>query len=201
MAAVIGVPGHVHADAAGPTEFVTEIVSVEPAVPAIELTIEGGDSFVRIAVERGTEVVVLGYDDEPATLIDSDGRVFQNRRSFATYYNDERYGTDDIPDIVDNDAPPEWDHVASGGAWAWHDHRAHWMGTEPPPGCSRATVCPRNRSPSSSTGDRCRSRSCRPSSLTLPRGRRCSGADRHGVGIAVLGALRQHLTAAVRSWR
>lgn len=134
IAAVLGVPGQAHADAAGPTEFVTEIVSVQPAVPAIELTIEGGDSFVRIAVERGTEVVVLGYDDEPATLIDADGRVFQNLRSFATYYNDDRYGSDDIPDIVDNEAPPEWEEVGSGGTWAWHDHRAHWMGTEPPLG-------------------------------------------------------------------
>lgn len=133
-AAVVGLPGHAHADAAGPTEFVTEIVDVQPAVPSIELTIEGGDSFVRIVVASGTEVVVLGYDDEPATRIDADGRVFQNLRSFATYYNDDRFGSDDIPDIVDNDAPPQWDEVGSGGAWAWHDHRAHWMGTEPPRG-------------------------------------------------------------------
>jgi hypothetical protein len=196
MAAVCGAPGHVHADAAGPTEFVTEIVSVEPAVPAIELTIEGGDSFVRIAVERGTEVVVLGYDDEPATLIDADGRVFQNRRSFATYYNDERYGTDDIPDIVDNDAPPEWDHVGSGGAWAWHDHRAHWMGTEPPTGMQPGDRLPAQSIPLLVDG---RSVSVTVVSTLVadPSPWPSLLGAAAGVGIAVLGALRQRLTAAV----
>lgn len=126
------VPGRALADAAGPTEFRSEIVAVTPATPSIELSIEGGDSFVRIAVAPGTEVVVLGYDEEPATWIDAQGEVYENVRSFATYYNDDRYGGTDIPDIVDNDAPPEWERVGGGGEWAWHDHRAHWMGAEPP---------------------------------------------------------------------
>jgi hypothetical protein len=130
----IAAPGTAFADPAGPTEFRSEIVAVTPSTPSIELSIEGGDSFVHIRVEPGTDVVILGYDGEPATWIDAEGHVYENVRSFATYYNDDRYGRGEIPAIVDNDAPPEWERVGSGGAWSWHDHRAHWMGTEPPIG-------------------------------------------------------------------
>ena len=130
-AALTCVPGVVHADAAGPTDYRSVIESITPATEAIEVSIEGGDSFVRVAVDPGHEVTVLGYDGEPYLLIDAAGTVFNNTRSLATYYNASRYGNDDTPDIVDNSAPPEWVRIGSGGAWAWHDHRAHWMGDEP----------------------------------------------------------------------
>lgn len=131
---VVAAPATAHADPAGPTDYRTEITAVTPATDAITLSIEGGDSFVRVVVDRGVEVVVLGYDDEPYVMIDADGVVFENTRSFATYYNETRYGTSDIPSTVDNDAEPVWERVGSGGAWAWHDHRAHWMAEEVPVG-------------------------------------------------------------------
>ena len=95
--------GVAHADAAGPTDYRSEIVSVEPSTPSIDLSIEGGDSFIAIEVEPGTEVTVLGYSGEPYLLIETDGTVSENVRSQATYYNQDRFGTTDIPDIVDND--------------------------------------------------------------------------------------------------
>ncbi len=194
-AAVVGIPGQAHADPAGPTEFVTEIVSITPAIPSIDLTIEGGDSFVRIAVDPGTEVVVLGYDDEPATLIDADGRVFQNLRSFATYYNDERYGTDDIPDIVDNDAPPEWHEVGSGGTWAWHDHRAHWMGTEPPTGMEPGDRLPEQSIPLVVDG-RTVSVTVVSTLIADPSPWPSLLGAAAGAALAALAALRRHVTAA-----
>jgi hypothetical protein len=123
------------ADAAGPTDYLTEITAVTPAsvLDVIDLDIVGGDAFVRIRVDRGHEVVVRGYlpDEEPYLRIGADGRVERNVRSYATYYNEDRYGTDDIPDVVDTAAAPEWEQIASGGEYAWHDHRAHWMSEEP----------------------------------------------------------------------
>jgi hypothetical protein len=123
------------ADAAGPTDYLTEVTAVTPAsvLDAIEVDIVGGDAFVRIRVERGHELVVRGYlpDEEPYLRIDADGRVERNVHSYATYYNEDRYGTDDIPDLVDTEAAPDWEEVASGGEYAWHDHRAHWMSEEP----------------------------------------------------------------------
>lgn len=126
-------PGVAHADAAGPTDYRSEIVSISPETPAIQVSIEGGDSFVQIEVLEGHEVIVFGYlpDQEPYLRITADGTVERNVRSFATYYNEERYGGDDIPDIVDTTAAPEWERVGGAGRWAWHDHRAHWMDDEP----------------------------------------------------------------------
>ena len=141
-AGVAAFPGTVHADPAGPTEFRTQIVSVTPDTPSITLSIEGGDSFVRMAVDAGIEAMVLGYDDEPYVKIDADGVVWENQRSYATYYNASRYGTGAIPDQVDNTAAPEWERVGDGGVWAWHDHRAHWMGTEPPLGMQPGDALP-----------------------------------------------------------
>jgi hypothetical protein len=135
-------PGIAHADAAGPTDFRTEIVGVEPSTPALEVTIEGGDSFVHLTLERGHEAIVLGYAGEPYLRFDADGTVFENRRSYATYYNRERDGTGEVPDTVDNEAPPDWVAVGDGGSWAWHDHRAHWMGGEPPVGMQPGEVFP-----------------------------------------------------------
>jgi hypothetical protein len=142
VGAVLAAPGTAHADAAGPTDYRTEITAVTPATRSIRLSIEGGDSFVRVVAEHGVEVVVLGYDGEPYVMIDADGDVYENVRSFAAYYNDTRYGTSEIPATVDNAADPEWAQVGSGGAWAWHDHRAHWMATDAPVGMGPGDTFP-----------------------------------------------------------
>lgn len=128
------VPAVAHADPAGPTDYRSTVVAITPDTDSITVTIEGGDSFVRLVVEPGHEVVVLGYADEPYLRFRPDGTVERNRRSYATYYNEERYGREDVPELVDNDAEPDWVAVGTDGTWAWHDHRAHWMGTEPPIG-------------------------------------------------------------------
>ena len=127
-------PQVAHADSAGPTDYRSEVVAIEPTTDVIQVSIVGGDSFVRIVVAPGHEVIVLGYDDEQYLRIAADGTVSENTRSYATYYNTSRYGSDRIPDLVDNDAAPDWRQIGDGGSWAWHDHRSHWMGSEPPIG-------------------------------------------------------------------
>lgn len=140
---LVGFPSVALADAAGPTDYRSEIVSITPDLGVIEVSTEGGDAFVRLTVDPGHEAVVLGYDGEPYVHIDIDGTVERNRRSFATYYNEDRFGRSEIPDdIVDNEATPEWIEVGSGGSWAWHDHRAHWMGDDPPIGLQAGQSLP-----------------------------------------------------------
>ena len=62
---VVGAPAAAFADAARPSDFRSEIVSVLPATDALTATIEGGDSFVRIEVAHGHDVKVEGYAGEP----------------------------------------------------------------------------------------------------------------------------------------
>ena len=133
---MLAAPATAYADAAGPTEWRSEIVSVTPPTDAVSVTIEGGDAFVRIVVEPGHDVVVEGYADEPYLWIDGDGVVHENRRSPATYYNRNRNGVSALPPQADPSAEPDWGVVGDDGAWAWHDHRAHWMGGSRPPGMS-----------------------------------------------------------------
>jgi hypothetical protein len=74
---------------------------------------------------------VPGYEGEPYVRIAPDGTVEVNQRSRRGGSNDERYETDpnavDAPADMAVDAPPRWEVVGSDGAFAWHDHRIHWM--------------------------------------------------------------------------
>ena len=54
--AVLVPAGVAHADPAEPTDFATEIVGIEPATPTIDVGVVGGDSFVELTAEPGTEV-------------------------------------------------------------------------------------------------------------------------------------------------
>lgn len=121
------------ADEPGPTDFRTTVVAIEPATPELHPSIIGGDSFLRLRVDRGTEVEVLGYRGEPYIRFLADGTVEENRASASYFVSQSRLG-DDLPaDFVD-DAPPQWHVVATDGDYSWHDHRMHWMSATDPPG-------------------------------------------------------------------
>src|SRR3954454_14948563 len=129
--------GGVPADAAGPTDFRSTIVNADQLPDSIDVRIVGGDSFVLLTADPGTDVVVLGYDDEPYLHFRPDGVVEANRRSPTVYQNRSRYGSDDVTADADPTAAPEWQQVANDGSYAWHDHRAHWMLRQPPANAER----------------------------------------------------------------
>jgi hypothetical protein len=122
------------ADAAGPTDYRTDIVGIEPAVDTIELAMIGGDSFIQLTAIEPIEVMVVGYQGEPYLRFDADGTVWQNERSPSRWLNDDRYAESEIPEDATADAQPDWQVVGSGGSYAWHDHRTHWMNRAKPPG-------------------------------------------------------------------
>jgi len=138
-AGIAGPAGVAHADPAGPTDYESAITSVEPATPGIDVSIVGGDSFLRVVAEPGVDVVVLGYQQEPYLHIRADGVVEENQRSPAAYLNADRYGTATPPAGADPALAPNWEQVGTGGAWAWHDHRSHWMSAQPPDGAQPGT--------------------------------------------------------------
>ena len=82
-------------------------------------------------MDEGHTVIVEGYEGEPYLRFQPDGTVERNRLSTATYLNDDRRGEGvTIPpdaQAADADTPPEWEAIADGGTYAWHDHRVHWM--------------------------------------------------------------------------
>jgi hypothetical protein len=121
------------ADPAEPTNYRSIVTAVDPAPTGVAIEIVGGDAFLSIAAAEGHTVLVPGYFGEPYLRIDPDGAVYLNTKSPARYINQDRYGASEIPDSVDAEANPEWEQVGSGGRFAWHDHRVHWMSPDLPP--------------------------------------------------------------------
>jgi hypothetical protein len=122
------------ADPPVPTDYRSTVDAIEPAAEGVRAEVVGGDGFLELRVEPGHDVVVTGYQGEPYLRFRPDGTVQRNRRSPATYVNDSRDAVAEVPGSADPEADPDWDTVAHGGAYAWHDHRIHWMGSEPPAG-------------------------------------------------------------------
>ena len=125
--------GPVRADPARPSNFVSEVVQVDPAGLPAEFRVVGGDSFLEVTAEPGHTVEIPGYQEEPYIRVETDGTVLVNDRSPTRWVNDDRYGLVTPPADAAADAPPDWVEVATGGRYAWHDHRIHWMTPDQPP--------------------------------------------------------------------
>ncbi|MEP6299688.1 MAG: hypothetical protein ABJ382_20395, partial [Ilumatobacter sp.] len=134
VVALVLLPSTAFADPAGPTDYLSEVRSIEPATPGIEVNVLGGDSFIQLQVATGTDVIVVGYQSEDYLWFRADGTVLENRNAPSTYTNDDRFGGAVPPANATVDAEPDWEEVASGGRYSWHDHRAHWMQTIRPAG-------------------------------------------------------------------
>jgi hypothetical protein len=121
------------ADPPRPTDYRSTVTAVEPHTGGVQADVVGGDGFLQMNVD-GHDVVVKGYSGEPYLRFLKDGTVQRNSRSTATYLNRSRNARVKLPPQADNDAAPAWHKVGSGGRYAWHDHRIHWMGQGRPPG-------------------------------------------------------------------
>jgi hypothetical protein len=119
----------------GATNWRTAISSITPATPGLTVKVVEVGSRLELT-NHGPEIVVFGYDDEPYLRIGPQG-VFQNRLSPATYLNCSRQGCPVSPD-ADPKAPPQWHQLSSSQTVRWHDHRIHWMASQPPPVVRRA---------------------------------------------------------------
>jgi hypothetical protein len=132
---LIAAAGPAAADAAGPSDFRSVVTGIVPAKEGVHAEIRGGDSFLEVSVDEGHTVIVEGYQGEPYLRFLPDGTIERNRLSTSTYLNQSRKGQIDIPASVTDagpDAEPAWERIASGGTYAWHDHRVHWMDDSSP---------------------------------------------------------------------
>jgi hypothetical protein len=124
---VVVLAGPAAADPARPGDVRSEVTAVTPAADGLTAEVVGGDSFLRVRVEPGREVVVLGYAGEPYLRVSADGTVEVNDRSPARWLNEDRLAAVDLPPDVDPQAPPAWRVIGQEGEAAWHDHRIHRM--------------------------------------------------------------------------
>src|SRR5262245_40209781 len=129
LLALVFVANPAGADPAKPGDFTSKVTSVNPPTDAVSVKVVGGDGFLSVKVQPGHEVIVKGYAGGPWLRVRPDGVVEENQLSPATYLNAKRYGTTSAPSNVTNDtevnSPPQWKQVATGGEFAWHDHRIH----------------------------------------------------------------------------
>jgi hypothetical protein len=125
-------PAAAHAIGTGTeaSNYRTRIRGIDQGVPGIAVRTVAGEQL-ELTNRSGQEVVVLGYRLEPYLRI-GPGGVYENQRSPSTYTNRFRAAPTEIPPEFDPAAPPEWRRVGDGPSAAWHDHRAHWTGPDPP---------------------------------------------------------------------
>lgn len=113
------------------SNFETSVHSVTPQVRGLTVNVIDLGNELELTNKTGEEVIVPGYQGEAYLRVGPRG-VFENRRSPATFLNRTRDGKTRVPSSADPAAPPDWHRVASGTTARWHDHRAHWMGTDDP---------------------------------------------------------------------
>lgn len=114
----------------GATNWKSVLTGVSPTVPGVGVKLVEGGSRIEV-VNHGAEIVVLGYEGEPYLRVGPEG-VFENLQSPATYLNCSRAGCS-FPAGLSKDGPPKWKKISSGQTARWHDHRAHYMGSQLPP--------------------------------------------------------------------
>lgn len=112
------------------SNFRTRLTAV-PAIDGLDVAVVDIDGTIELTWTGAGTLIVAGYESEPYLRFDNSG-VLQNRRSPATYLNQDRYADVDPPAAADASAPPEWQQLSAGRTARWHDHRTHWMSTTPP---------------------------------------------------------------------
>lgn len=127
-------PAAAHGGAGGgssASNFQTTIV--DPAAPGLSWRTTRADGKVELTNNTDGPVTVLGYQGEPYLKFEPAVGVLRNTRSPATYLNEDARGQVNLPAEASPELAPDWQVVATGSQFAWHDQRAHWMAPTPPP--------------------------------------------------------------------
>jgi hypothetical protein len=122
--AALVAPAHAHE---GNPNFRSDVTSVEPQVPGLEVEVINFDDSLLLRNETDETVEVEGYEGEPYVRIQPDGTVEINQDSPTFYLNQDRFADAPVPESADETAPPDWRVANESGQYSWHDHRIHYM--------------------------------------------------------------------------
>jgi len=115
----------------GKLGYRSRVVAVRPAVTGLEFKILYADDQIWLDNRSGKTIAIPGYSGEPYLRFAPDG-IYVNGNSPTVYLNNDRYAKSPVPKSASAKARPNWQKLAGGGVWAWHDHRIHYMSTIPP---------------------------------------------------------------------
>jgi hypothetical protein len=120
-----------------PTNYQTAVTGISPPVPGLAVRVREAGDKVELENTSGSEVLVLGYSQEPYLRVGPDG-VFENRRSPTSWANRSLSPPGNAPDSYDPAAPPRWERTGSRPVAVWPDQRSHWVNPQDPPEVRRA---------------------------------------------------------------
>jgi hypothetical protein len=113
--------------------YATAITAVTPPLPGVVAQVARNGDWLQLTDARTTDVVVLGYGQEPYLRITADG-VWQNDLSPTVYLNQSLFAdTSQGGAGTSASVAPAWRRTGTTGTARWHDHRIHWMGPGLPP--------------------------------------------------------------------
>jgi hypothetical protein len=114
------------------TNYRSQILAVTPPQPHVSVRLLDLGRRVELTNRGSTDVVVLGYADEPYLRVGRRG-TFENRRSPTLYKNrTTASGTQaDVPRSADPSAEPQWHKTSGSRTVRWRDHRTRWEGDDP----------------------------------------------------------------------
>ena len=116
----------------GKLGYRSTIRAIEPRVNGLQAKVLYVDDQVWLDNRSGETIIIDGYGGEPYLRFAPTG-IFVNVNSPAGYLNQDRYGKTVVPKSASETAQPEWQKLTGGMAWAWHDHRIHYMSPALPP--------------------------------------------------------------------
>jgi hypothetical protein len=111
--------------------FKATIKGLQPGLPRVTVRVLGAEDRLWLSNRSSRVVTIVGYEGEPYLRFAPSG-VYENRNSPAAYLNADRFARAVVPQTAHAGAKPRWRKLGKSRAWAWHDHRIHWMATFPP---------------------------------------------------------------------
>ena len=117
-----------------PTNYRTTLLGISPPVPDLSVHLLDLGKRIQLVNHTGSEIVVLGYQDEPYLRVGPAG-VFANLNA-PDYYRNQPVAagapTTTLPPRANPTAAPDWARIGSGSSVTWRDRRTRWEGPAAP---------------------------------------------------------------------